>query len=67
LRSYIRLVFGRGLLRERCALDAFGFPAALGEFDNSGYADVDVNSSHQDVGTLNDPGVVNVLFGSVAG
>jgi hypothetical protein len=47
--------------------DAFGFSAAPGDFGKSGYADVAVNSWQEDVGTLEDAGVVHVLFGSAAG
>jgi hypothetical protein len=47
--------------------DLFGFSLATGDFNNDGFADLAVGAPFEDVGSIVDAGLVNVLYGSAAG
>jgi hypothetical protein len=47
--------------------DAFGYALSVGDFDNDGYDDLAIDVSYEGVGTANNAGAVNVLYGSSAG
>jgi len=45
----------------------FGRALAVGDFDGDGYFDLAVGVSHEDVGSVNQAGAVNVIYGSAGG
>lgn len=47
--------------------DFFGTSLATGDFDGDGFADLAIGVPGEDVGTVEDAGAVNVLYGSSAG
>src|SRR5262245_35900371 len=47
--------------------DAFGDSLTTGDFDNDGFADLVVGTRNEDVGSVEDAGAVNVLYGGPAG
>jgi FG-GAP repeat protein len=47
--------------------DAFGGALAVGDFDGDGRDDLAIGVPGEDVGTIDDAGAVNVLYGSAAG
>ncbi len=47
--------------------DLFGFSLATGDFNNDGFADLAVGVPLEDVGSIVDAGLVNVLYGSASG
>jgi hypothetical protein len=47
--------------------DAFGYAVATGDFDSDGYSDLAVGVPCEDLGSLEDAGVVNILYGSANG
>jgi hypothetical protein len=49
------------------AWDSFGWRLAGGDFDNDGFDDLAVGVSGEDVGTKENAGVVNVIYGSPQG
>ena len=49
------------------ASDFFGYAVAAGDFNADGFGDLAIGAADDDVGTLVDGGVVNVLYGSAAG
>jgi hypothetical protein len=46
--------------------DAFGFALAGGDFNNNGFDDLAIGAISEDIGTIQDAGSVNVLYGSAA-
>jgi disulfide bond formation protein DsbB len=56
-----------GILDSSEASDFFGFGSATGDFNGDGFGDVALPASGEDVGTIADTGVVNVIYGSAAG
>jgi hypothetical protein len=49
------------------AQDAFGHAVATGDFDGDGKGDLAIGVPHEDVGSANDAGAVNVVYGSIYG
>ena len=47
--------------------DRFGGVTASGDFDSDGYADLAVAAPHDDVGTIANGGLVNVIMGTAGG
>ncbi len=47
--------------------DLFGFSLATGDFNNDGFADLAVGVPFEDIGSIVDAGLVNVLYGSASG
>jgi hypothetical protein len=48
-------------------LDLFGAALAAGDFNNDGFADLAIGVPGEDIGTVDDAGAVDVLYGSVDG
>ena len=46
--------------------DTFGFALAGGDFNNNGFDDLAIGAISEDIGTIQDAGAVNVLYGSAA-
>ena len=46
--------------------DNFGVALAAGDFNNNGFADLVIGALSEDVGTTQDAGAVNVIYGSAA-
>ncbi len=46
------------------AFDLFGKALAVGDFDGDGYYDLAVGVPQEDVGSVNEAGVVNIIYGS---
>ena len=44
--------------------DYFGHSLAAGDFDNDDFADLAIGVSGEDIGTINEAGAVNVIYGS---
>ena len=49
------------------AADLFGFSLAVGDFDGNGFDDLVVGVPYEDLGSDEDAGQINILFGSVDG
>jgi hypothetical protein len=47
--------------------DLFGWALAVGDFNGDHYADLAVGVPYEDLGTVDDTGLVNIIFGSVDG
>lgn len=47
--------------------DQFGFAVAGRDFDGDGFGDLAIGAPFEDLGTEDDPGAVNVLYGSASG
>ena len=47
--------------------DGFGFALAAGDLDSDGFADLAVGVPFEDIGSVVDAGLVNVLYGSATG
>jgi len=47
--------------------DHFGWTLAAGDLDGDGFADLAVGTPHEDVGTIDSAGAVNILYGSTGG
>jgi hypothetical protein len=45
----------------------FGRALAIGDFDGDGYFDLAVGVSYEDVGSVNQAGAVNIIYGSASG
>ena len=46
--------------------DTFGLALAAGDFNNNGFDDLAIGAISEDIGTIQDAGSVNVLYGSAA-
>ena len=49
------------------ANDQFGSALSTGDFNNDGFADLAIGVHNEDVGSLEDAGTVNVIYGSASG
>ena len=49
------------------ATDHFGSALSTGDFNNDGFADLAIGVINEDVGSLEDAGAVNVIYGSASG
>ncbi|MEW5871800.1 MAG: hypothetical protein AB1894_21210 [Chloroflexota bacterium] len=56
-----------GILDDAEDHDLFGFALAAGDFDGDGSDDLAIGAPFEDLGTIGDAGLVNVLYGSDTG
>ena len=56
-----------GIIGKAERLDYFGDALASGDFNNDGYPDLAVGVSRENIGTLENAGMVNIIYGSKEG